>query len=249
MELRGKLFTGSKPVQHFFRSMSLKKLEREVKDPTLRAKLTPTYEFGCKRILSSDDYLPTFNRDHVTLETHAISSITSSGIRTATGTQHDLDVIVFATGFDIAEINTDVQIIGRGGQELYSRWREHGLEAYKGASVSGFPNLNFILGPNTGLGHSSMIGIMEAQMNYIMGYTELLEGSGEGTSLDLKPVVQQTYNARLQHLFDGTVWASGCQSWYMNSRGKITTLYPRLVDDFRVKTRRVNATEYERLRV
>jgi cation diffusion facilitator CzcD-associated flavoprotein CzcO len=249
MEFRGKLFTGSKVVQGYFRNLSLKKLEREVRDPQLRAKLTPTYEFGCKRILSSDDYLPTYNRANVTLETAAITEITATGIRTSSGAHHDVDVIVFATGFDIAEITTDVRIIGRGGRELYAQWREGGLEAYKGASVSGYPNLNFILGPNTGLGHSSMIGIMEAQMNYITEYTKLLENSGDGAYLDLKPDVQRQYNARLQRLFNGTVWTSGCQSWYMNSRGRITTLYPRLVDDFRIKTRRVNSSEYEVIRV
>ena len=248
MELRGTLFIGNKWLQAAARSFSLKKLEREVHDPTLRARLTPTYEFGCKRVLTSDAYLPVFNRENVRLETARIEEITESGIRTADGTTQEVDAIIFATGFEVAEITTDAQIIGLNGRELFRQWREHGMEAFKGASISGFPNLNFILGPNTGLGHSSMIGIMEAQMNYIMDYTALLERSGERVYLDLKPEVQRDYNTKIQRLFGTTVWASGCKSWYINSSGKITTLYPRLVEDFRLKTQRINPKEYSILR-
>ena len=249
MELRGLLFIGNTFVHNYVRQQCLQKLEREVHDPELRAKLTPHYKLGCKRILTSDTYLPVFNRQNVKLETAGILEITESGIRTVDGTEHEFEAIIFATGFEIAEITTDAQIIGLNGQELYNQWREHGMEAFKGASVSGFPNLNFLLGPNTGLGHSSMIGMMEAQMNYILDYTVLLEHSGDGAYLDLKPEVQRDYNTKLQSLFGTTVWASGCQSWYLNSSGKITTLYPRLVEDFRAKTKHVNASQYNVVRL
>jgi cation diffusion facilitator CzcD-associated flavoprotein CzcO len=244
MELRGTLFTGNKTVHNFVKSGSLKKLEREVPDPELRRKLTPNYEFGCKRILSSDDYLPCFSRENVTLETDVIFEVTANGIRTANA-QHDLDVLICATGFEVASISNDMKIIGLNGRELLSEWRERGaMEAYKGSSVAGFPNLNFMLGPNTGLGHSSMISIMEAQANYIIGYTALLEQHANAY-LDVKAEIQREHNAQLQTQFVGTVWASGCKSWYINSSGKNTTLYPRLVQAFRNRTRGVNPLEYE----
>jgi cation diffusion facilitator CzcD-associated flavoprotein CzcO len=244
MELRGNLFTGNKTIYNFVKSQSLKKLEREVPDPELRRKLTPNYGFGCKRILSSDDYLPCFGRENVTLETDAILEVTPNGIRTA-NTQHEFDVLVCATGFEVASNSGEMQIIGLNGRELLSEWRAQGnMQAYKGSSVSGFPNLNFMLGPNTGLGHSSMIAIMEAQANYIMGYTDLLEQHANAF-LDLKPEVQRDWNSQLQTQFVGTVWASGCKSWYINSSGKNTTLYPRLVQAFRQHTRDVNTLEYE----
>ncbi|MGL5003419.1 MAG: 4-hydroxyacetophenone monooxygenase, partial [Casimicrobium sp.] len=134
--------------------------------------------------------------------------------------------------------------IGLNGQNLLDQWHKNGIEAYKGPSIAGFPNLNFMLGPNTGLGHSSMIGIMEAQMNYIIAYTELLEQTGEGAYLDLKPEVQRAFNLGLQSQFVGTVWASGCNSWYANSSGTITTLYPRLVQHFRTRTKHIDPLDY-----
>jgi cation diffusion facilitator CzcD-associated flavoprotein CzcO len=244
MEVRGNLFTGNKTIHNFFKSQSLKKLEREVLDPELRRKLTPNYEFGCKRILSSDDYLPCFSRENITLETDAILEITPNGIRTA-NTSHELDVLICATGFEVASISGEMRILGLKGRELLSEWRERGaMEAYKGSSVAGFPNLNFMLGPNTGLGHSSMLAIMEAQANYIMAYTQLLERNANAY-LDVKAEVQREHNAQLQTQFVGTVWASGCKSWYINSSGKNTTLYPRLVQAFRNRTRDVNPLEYE----
>jgi cation diffusion facilitator CzcD-associated flavoprotein CzcO len=248
MELRGNLFTGNKTIHNFVKSGSLKKLEREVPDPELRRKLTPNYEFGCKRILSSDDYLPCFSRQNVTLETDAILEVTANGICTANA-QHEFDVLICATGFEVASIINDMKIIGLNGRELLSEWRERGtMEAYKGSSVAGFPNLNFMLGPNTGLGHSSMISIMEAQANYIIGYTTLLEQNAN-SYLNVKADIQREHNAQLQTQFVGTVWASGCKSWYINSSGKNTTLYPRLVQAFRNRTRGVNPLEYELVKV
>jgi cation diffusion facilitator CzcD-associated flavoprotein CzcO len=244
LEARGRMFTGNKWLHQYSRDLSLKKLEREIQDPELRRKLTPTYEIGCKRILSSDDYLPTFNQAHVKLETTSIAEITPKGIRTQSGTEHEFDVIICATGFEVAEITTGPKITGLQGRDLLAHWREHGIEAFKGSSVAGFPNLNFMLGPNTGLGHSSMIGIMEAQMNYIMAYLELLERNGDGAYLDLKLEVQRAFNIGLQSQFTSTVWASGCKSWYANSSGKITTLYPRLVQNFRDRTKHIDPLDY-----
>lgn len=249
MELRGNMFLGNKTIQKIFRNMSLKKFEREVKNPEIRQKLIPKYEFGCKRILSSDDYLPCFNRPNVALETEPIAEINATGIVTENGAQRDFDVIIFATGFEVAEITNDEKIYGLNGRELFDQWKTGGLEAYKGTTISGFPNLCFILGPNTGLGHSSMIYMMESQANYVMKYVELLESKGENAFLDLKPDVQKSYNEQLQKKFAGTVWTSGCKSWYANADGKITTLYPRLTRNFRKVTMNIDSSEYNLVKI
>lgn len=147
-----------------------------------------------------------------------------------------------------SEISDDVYtggVGGRNGRELFTEWREKGLEAYKGTTISGYPNLAFILGPNTGLGHSSMIHIMESQMNYILKYLDLLEKKGENAFLDLKPEVQRKYNQMIDEQFQTTVWASGCKSWYFNRAGRNTTLYPRLTARFRRETKRIDGGEYE----
>jgi len=249
LEFRGRLFIGNAALHKFFTNLSLKKLKREVHDPELRRKLTPAYQYGCKRILVSDDYWPAFNRPNVDLETAGIAAITPAGIQTTAGKEHYVDTIILATGFEVADFTTDMKIIGRNGRELFGEWQRAGLEAYKGTMMSGFPNLAFLLGPNTGLGHSSVLQMMEAQMNYVIDYIALLESQGEKAYLDVKPTVQRAYNDALQRQFDGTVWASGCKSWYLNSNGKVTTLYPRLLPQFRRETAQVEASEYELVHV
>lgn len=248
LEFRGLMFLGNRPIHRFFRWRSLTKLEREVQDPETRARLTPDYKLGCKRILSSDDFYPVFNRPNVSLETDPIAEIAPKGIRTENGTLHEVDTIIFATGFEVADFTTDMHVVGRGGRELFSEWKEKSLEAYRGTTISGYPNLTFILGPNTGLGHNSMIHMMESQSNYIMKYLELLEKTGENGFLDLKPDIQENYNRFLQQNFENTVWASGCKSWYVNRQGKNTTLYPHLTLTFRRETKNLDRREYDFVR-
>lgn len=248
LEFRGLLFTGNKRVYNYFHKLSLEKLENEVSDPETRRKLTPDYKLGCKRILSSDDYYPTFNRPNVSLEVEPIRKITPDGILTENGREQKFDTIIFATGFEVADFTTDMRVVGRSGRELFSEWQKSGLEAYRGSTVSGFPNLVFILGPNTGLGHNSMIHMMESQANYLLKYVELLEKSGANGFLDLKPEVQRKYNEFLNEHFQKTVWASGCSSWYVNRAGRNTTLYPRLTINFRRETKRLESDEYDIVR-
>lgn len=248
LEFRGLLFLGNNKVHDYFRKLSLEKLAKEIKDPETRRKLTPDYKFGCKRVLSSDDFYPTFNRSNVSLEIDSIAEITADGIKTANGANHEFDTIIFATGFEVADFTTDMRVTGRNGRELFAEWEKTGLEAYRGTTVSGFPNLTFILGPNTGLGHTSVIQMMESQANYIMKYVELLEKSGANAFLDLKPNAQERYNRFLEKHFRKTVWASGCKSWYVNAKGRNTTLYPRLTVNFRRETKRLDISEYEVVR-
>ncbi|GAB3043827.1 flavin-containing monooxygenase [Spirosoma pulveris] len=244
-EFVGMGFTGSQWLNNLMKHISLKKLANEVKDPETRKKLTPNYIIGCKRILKSDDFYPTFNRPNVHLVTEPIDTFSQTGIKTIDGQEHVFDVVILGTGFKVADLNFYTEFIGKADTRLQDVWKKTGGEAFKGVTTANFPNLAFILGPNTGLGHNSVIHIMESQMNYIMQYINQINQLGGTGYLDVKESVQQAYNQRLQQQFNGTVWASGCQSWYMNEAGKNTTLYPRLNTHFRRLTKRFSVADYQ----
>lgn len=243
-EFLGKAFIGNKNVYKLGKFMSLQKLKKEVHDPEIRQKLTPQYKMGCKRILVSDDFYPTFNRPNVHLITDSIEKITTDSIVTSDGQQHAVDIIVFATGFEAADVAIYTKILNKNGTNLIDEWAKTGAQAYHGTTVSGYPNLAFLLGPNTGLGHNSVIHVMESQMNYVLDYLNVLEKSGEKAYLDVKPHVQAAHNEFVQNQFAGTVWASGCKSWYMNKFGRNTTLYPRLTVQFRKETQKIKVEDY-----
>jgi cation diffusion facilitator CzcD-associated flavoprotein CzcO len=228
---------------------AMRKLRKEVKDPETRKKLTPQYTIGCKRFLKSDDYYPTFNRANVDLVTEAIERFTPGGIMTKDGKEHLVDAVVFATGFEAAELNLYLKIVGLEGRNLIDEWKSTGAEAYLGTTVAGYPNLAFLLGPNTGLGHNSVLHMIESQMNYILQYIEYQEKNQDTTYLDLKQEVQKAYNERIQNQLKHTVWASGCKSWYINANGKNTTLYPQLTVTFRKQTRKFDPGIYEKIKV
>lgn len=247
-ELLGLGFIGHSRLNRLMAWLSLRKLTKEVKSPEVRKKLRPNYTIGCKRILRSDDFYPTFNRPNVQLVTDSIKCFTSGGVLMADGREHHFDAVIFATGFVAADINLYTRIIGRDGRSLIEEWKEKGAEAYLGSTVAGYPNLGFILGPNTGLGHNSVIHMMESQMNYLMQLIEYLEQKGEGIYLEVKEEVQEAYNNKLQEQFKGTVWNSGCQSWYMNEKGRNTTLFPRLTTTFRKLTKKFNPEDYRLIR-
>ena len=244
-EFLGKAFVGNKNIHKLSEYVALQKLKKEVKDPEIRQKLTPQYKLGCKRVLVSDDYYPAFNRPNVNLITTYIEKITADSIVTKDGQIYPVDIIVFATGFEAAEVAIYTKIFDKNGQNLIDFWAKTGVEAYRGTTVSGYPNLLFMLGPNTGLGHNSVIHMMESQMTYMLQYLELLEKSGEKAYLDVKSDVQKTHNDLLQRQFEGTVWDSGCQSWYRNKNGRITTLYPRLTVQFRREMQKMNEADYQ----
>lgn len=244
-ELTGLSFVGSETVNKLTTKVAMAHLEASLKDPELRRKATPTYKMGCKRVLVSDDYYPALTRPNVDLVTEAIEQITPSGILTKDGTEHPVDAIIYSTGFVAADIIMDLQIIGRHGVNLFDSWQNTGAQAYKGITVSGFPNLLFLVGPNTGLGHNSIIHMIESQMNYVMAYLDLLENQAEPSFLDVKPDVQTRYNEQIQQQLLGTVWASGCQSWYLNKQGRNTTLWPSLTATYRKQTRQLDANDYE----
>ncbi len=244
LEYRGGLFFGKTGRYRFFEKLCLKKLEREVSDPEVRRKLTPNYAMGCKRIVVSDDYLPAFNRPNVSLESSGIDRITPRGILTKEGVEIPFDLLIFATGFEVIDYNS-MKIKGKSGRELYKEWKQSGISAYKGTVVSGYPNFFTLLGPNSGFGHNSVLLAMEAQMEYVLQYLRQLDQLGRQAALDLNPEIQRRYNETMQQKFKGTVWASGCRSWYLDEHGRNPVIYPGLMDDFRKETQSFEPRDYE----
>ncbi|MDJ1371394.1 flavin-containing monooxygenase [Gulosibacter molinativorax] len=214
-------------------------LERQIPAGELRDKLTPDYVIGCKRILKSNSYYPTFLRENVELVTGGVMAITRDGVIGADGVEHEVDVIIAATGFEATDIPMAYRTYGRDGRTLREHW-DRGMEAYKTTAVSGFPNLWFLKGPNTGLGHNSAIYIAEAQMDYVF---EALEQVAEDKVLEVRREEQESYMRQLEELSAGTVWLSGdCSSWYVDpSSGRLTTLWP----DFSFTFRELNSSFHD----
>ena len=218
-------------------------LRKSVADPELRDKLTPRYTMGCKRVLPTNDYLPALQRPNVELVTAPIAEIRAHSIATKDGVDRPVDAIVLATGFEAAEQVAPFEIRGRDGRELNEVWTD-GAEAYLGTSVAGFPNLFMLIGPNTGLGHTSMIIMIEAQIAYVLDAVKRMRARGL-ESVEVRPDVQAVYNLEMQRRLANTVWASGCMSWYLTRTGKNTTLWPGFTFEFRLRTRRFDADSYD----
>ncbi len=225
-----------------FENLARRHLAAQVPDPTLRAKLTPNYTIGCKRILLSDDFYPTLTRDNVEVVTERIREVRAAGVVTEDGVERPIDTIIFATGFHVTDSPLAQLVRGRGGQLLAEAWRD-GMQAYLGAAVAGFPNLFILIGPNTGLGHTSMVYMIESQIAYILDCLRTMERRQIQTC-EVRPEVQAAYNDELQRRMRGTVWTSGCSSWYLDARGRNSTLWPGFTYEFRRKTRRFDAASY-----
>ena len=202
------------------KGMALKNLAATVPDPVLRAKLTPAYELGCKRVLFSDDFLPCFSKLHVALVTEPILRFESDGIRTADGALHENDVVVFATGFDAANTLSPIAIRGRDGLALKTAWKD-GPFAYRGVAVPGFSNMLVMYGPNTNLGHNSIIVMLEAQARYIVQCLKHMVDR-DLAALEVSEEACRTWNERVQRELGQMVWSTGCGSWYESAGGRIT---------------------------
>jgi len=219
-------------------------LRRQVPDRQLRASLTPDYSPGCKRILISNDYLPSLTEPNVELITSGLAEVRERSVVAADGTEREVDTIIFGTGFRVTEPPIAERIHGRGGRNLAEAWADTGMQALRGTTVTGYPNLFFLLGPNTGLGHNSVMLMGEAQVDYAVQAIEYLDRSG-GASADPLPSAQERWNERVQELTQGTVWvAGGCASWYLDRHGRNTTVWPSFSTTFRRELRRYAPDEY-----
>lgn len=222
---------------------AVRHIETSVADPALRTKLVPDYTMGCKRVLLSNDYYPALTRDNVELVTDGIAEVSARGVVGRDGREHAVDAIVLATGFTAAEAVAPFPIVGRGGQALDDAWRG-GAEAFLGTTVAGFPNFFIIVGPNTGLGHSSMVFMIESQVAYIVDAVRRMRAGG-WRSVEVRAAAQAQYNERLHARFAGTVWETGCTSWYRTATGKNTTLWPGFTLEYRLRTRRFRPRHYD----
>ena len=214
----------------------------QVPDAALREKLTPTYKLGCKRVLISNDYLPAVSQSNVELVTQNVQRVAAEGVVTSDGSIHEADVLIYATGFKAMDVLNPTVITGRDGRVLNDDWKSH-PEAFLGITVSGYPNFFMMMGPNTGLGHNSMIFMIESQIQYIMDALRLLDGRGV-RAMDVKADRQKTFNAELVERLGGTVWTSGCRSWYMSADGKNPAIWPGLTGEYRRRTRKVDEEDY-----
>ncbi|WP_269621292.1 flavin-containing monooxygenase [Zhongshania sp. BJYM1] len=229
-------------LMNLFRRSAIKHIARQVADPALRSKLTPDYPIGCKRILVSNDWYPALQKPNVDVVTKGIREIREHSIITQDNIEHEVDCIIFGTGFYATDNPIAAMIYGRNGEQLSQTW-QNGEEAYLGSSVHGFPNLFFIVGPNVTLGHSSMVYMIETQVQAI---SRILQASDESNSatVEVKLDVQREYNEGLQKLLGGSIWATGCDSWYKHRSGKITQLWPGFTFTFRRRNRNFKRSDY-----
>ena len=231
-------------LMNMVQKIALRHLHKQVARPSLRKTLTPSYTIGCKRVLISNDYYPALTRSNVDVVTHPVLRVEADGVVTADGIKHPADCLIFGTGFQATDPLPRDCIIGRGGIDLMDTWHD-GAHAYKGTTVPGYPNLFLIVGPNTGLGHNSMILMIEAQVTYILDALKQMQRHRIAT-VDVKPVVESAYNQQLQARLQRTIWnTGGCQSWYLDPRtGKNTTLWPGSTWRFKQVTRQFALKDY-----
>ena len=230
-------------------AVARRNMHRAVKDPALRAKLTPDYRIGCKRILLSSEYYPALTRPNVDVVASGLSEVRGATVVAADGSSAEVDAIVFGTGFHVTDMPIADRVVGADGRTLAEAWAERGMRALRGASAAGFPNWMTVIGPNTGLGNSSMILMIESQLNYLADYVRQLDVLGGRVALDARPAAVDVWNDRLQERMLRTVWnTGGCSSWYLDANGRNTTVWPGTTSEFRRATRRVDLTEYQVLR-
>lgn len=214
-------------------------LEKSIPDPVLREKLTPRYQMGCKRILLSNDYYPALLRPNVEVITDAIDRVEKNGVRTKDGVLHQSDALILGTGFKVAEYLSSIRVEGTRG-ELNDTWKKE-TATYLGITVSGFPNMFLLMGPNTGLGHNSMIFMIEAQARYA---TRCIAALRDFQSMDVKPEMQQAFTRELAERTEGTVWKSGCKSWYQGDDGRNLAIWPGYTVEYWQRTRKVDLDAY-----
>lgn len=217
-------------------------LENQVQDPELRKKLSPDYDYGCKRILRSDDFYPALTRDNVELITEGIAEITPEGIRSTDGEERPFDIIIFATGFRSQAFQGESKIVGRNGLTLDQRWGDS-PEAHLGITVDGFPNMFLVYGPNTNLNHNSVVTMIEAQNRYIVQCVQYLTDNTEQT-LEPDLEVLRAYNDKVQAELEKSAYSSECSSWYKNAAGKVINNWCGTADEYKKIVERFEREDY-----
>ncbi|MGY2282573.1 flavin-containing monooxygenase [Pseudomonas gingeri] len=244
LESRVIAFAHQPKLMKVVQKIALRHLHKQVAAPTLRATLTPDYTIGCKRILISNDYYPSLTRSHVKVVSQDVLRVEADAVVTADGVRHPVDCLIYGTGFQATEPLPRGLLIGRQGVDILDTWAD-GAHAYLGTCLPGYPNFFMIIGPNTGLGHNSMILMIEAQVDYILQALKQMRDR-RIDALEVKPQVESQYNGRLQQQLKRAIWSTGgCRSWYLDPRtGKNTTLWPGSTWRFRQVTRSFELRDY-----
>ncbi|MCU1693865.1 MAG: cyclohexanone monooxygenase [Frankiales bacterium] len=237
-------FTKQPAVMKAGEAVAKRHLHRAVKDPVLREKLTPRYTLGCKRVLLSNDYYPALAQDNVDVVTEGIDHVEAGAVVTKDGVRHEVDTIVLGTGFQVTDPPVAHRVTGRDGRTLAETWRAQGMAAHHGVTVAGFPNLFFLVGPNTGLGHTSIVVMIEAQLRYLVSALDQVQARGIA-AIEPRQDVQDAWNDRLQAELQGTVWnTGGCSSWYLDRNGRNTTLWPTFTSTYRKEVAVCDLAQY-----
>jgi cation diffusion facilitator CzcD-associated flavoprotein CzcO len=225
--------------------LATKHIERAIDDPAMVAALRPRYSLGCKRVLVSNDYYPTLARDDVEVVTAGVGEVREHSIVDGDGVSRDVDVIVYGTGFHVTDAFDGLDIVGRAGRTLRGTWADHGMATHLGITVSDFPNLFFLLGPNTGLGHHSVVFMIECQTRYVRRAITTVRDTGMG-GLDVRAEVQQRSNAAVQRRLGKGIWTrGGCTSWYLDAAGVNRTIWPGFTVRYWRETRRFDPEDFE----
>ncbi len=243
MELGAAAMTNRRWLLQPFRAMARWNISRAIKDPELLAKVTPTDEVGCKRIMLTDEWYPTLTKPNVELVTDRVAEITPTGVRAEDGTERPADVLILATGFKTHGFVAPMQISGAGSKTLAEEWA-HVPRAYLGMSVPGFPNMFLLYGPNTNGGTGSVIYTIEAGVNHVIAALRELERS-RARKIELNAGRAEAYDRELRAALANTVWHTGCTSWYVDENGNDPNQWPWLWSTYRKRTERIEPGAYE----
>ncbi|ADJ49398.1 flavin-binding monooxygenase-like protein [Amycolatopsis mediterranei S699] len=241
LEARAIGFNGQSWVMKLGQRLAKRHVDRAITDPALRRKVTPDYTMGCKRVLISNDYYPALARDNVDVVTEGVREVRARSVVDTAGVEHEADVLIYGTGFHVTDAFDDLEIVGRDGRNLGKEWATEGMRTHLGITVEGFPNLFFLLGPNTGLGHNSVVFMIEAQISYIAEALRL----ARGRAIEPKPEVQERFNAQIQRKLAKGIWTrGGCKSWYLDAKGVNRTIWPGFTWRYWLDTRKVRREDF-----
>jgi cation diffusion facilitator CzcD-associated flavoprotein CzcO len=245
LEARAIGFNGHPAIMKAGELIAKRNIAKGITDRALRKKVTPDYTMGCKRVLISNDYYPALNRPNVDVVTHGVQAVKAHSVVDSAGVEHEVDAIVYGTGFKVTDALEYLDITGVDGRDLAKEWATEGMRTHKGITVSGYPNLFFLLGPNTALGHNSVVFMIESQSRYVVDAIRLAD-SREAAALDVRPGVQDEFQREIQDKLVKGVWTQGgCRSWYLDAQGVNRTIWPGFTWRYWLQTRKVDPADYE----
>jgi cation diffusion facilitator CzcD-associated flavoprotein CzcO len=245
LEVRAIGFNGHPRLLQAAEGLAKRAMAKQIPDRELRRKVTPDYRMGCKRVLVSNDYYPALNRENVDVITEGVAEVRSHSVVTADGVEREVDAIIFGTGFHVTDAFDNLAVIGRDGRDLAKTWAGEGMRTHYGISVAGFPNLFFLLGPNTGLGHNSVVFMIESQIRYVAQAIGLVDRHQAG-AVEVRGDVQARFNEDIQRKLVRGVWTQGgCRSWYLDAKGVNRTIWPGFTWRYWLNTRRVDPADFE----